>query len=285
MSSFSERPSILDNPRADRVKKVAALAGRSARSKQGKILVEGPQAVRELVRYRSSFVEDVYYTSAAAQTHPDVIDNAERLCRWVHEVSDEVSEALSRDSQGICAVARTEAIESVLPEIQSGDTLVVIAQGRDPGNVGTIIRTADAMGARAIVSVKGSVDSSNPKVIRSSAGSLFHLPIVPAASFGEACQTLRGMNAVILGTSGAQGAYSLTSLMSYAAWERRGWLAQTHAWVFGNEAQGMSDEEMAACDALVMIPMSGKAESLNVASAAAMCLFASQSARGGVGTL
>ena len=285
MSSFSERPSILDNPRADRVKKVAALAGRSARSKQGKILVEGPQAVRELIRHRSSFVEDVYYTSAAAQTHPDVIDNAERLCRWVHEVSDEVSEALSRDSQGICAVARTEAIESVLPEIQSGDTLVVIAQGRDPGNVGTIIRTADAMGARAIVSVKGSVDSSNPKVIRSSAGSLFHLPIVPAASFGEACQTLRGMNAVILGTSGAQGAYSLTSLMSYAAWERRGWLAQTHAWVFGNEAQGMSDEEMAACDALVMIPMSGKAESLNVASAAAMCLFASQSARGGVGTL
>ena len=279
MSSFSERPSILDNPRADRVKKVAALAGRSARSKQGKILVEGPQAVRELVRCRSSFVEDVYYTAQAAQIHPDVIEDARRACRWVHEVTDEVCEVLSRDSQGICAVARTEAIESVLPEIQSGDTLVVIAQGRDPGNVGTIIRTADAMGARAIVSVKGSVDSSSPKVIRSSAGSVFHLPIVPAASFGEACQTLRGMNAVILGTSGAQGAYSLTSLMSYAAWERRGWLAQTHAWVFGNEAQGMSDDEMAACDALVMIPMSGRAESLNVASAAAMCLFASQSVR------
>ena len=281
MSSFSERPSILDNPRADRVKKVAALAGRSARSKQGKILVEGPQAVRELVRCRSSFVEDVYYTSAAAQTHPDVIDDAERLCRWVHEVSDEVAQAISRDSQGICAVARAEAIETSLPEIQSGDTLVVIAQGRDPGNVGTIMRTADAMGARAIISVKGSVDSSSPKVIRSSAGSVFHLPIVPAASFDEACQTLRGMNAAILGTSGAQGAYSLTSLMSYAAWERRGWLAQTHAWVFGNEAQGMSDEEMAACDALVMIPMSGQAESLNVASAAAMCLFASQNARVG----
>ena len=279
MSSFSERPSILDNPRADRVKKVAALAGRSARSKQGKILVEGPQAVRELVRCRSFFVEDVYYTSAAAQTHPDVIEDARRACRWVHEVTDEVSEVLSRDSQGICAVARAGAIQSELPEIQSGDTLVVIAQGRDPGNAGTIIRTADAMGARAIVSVKGSVDSSSPKVIRSSAGSVFHIPIVPAASFGEACQTLRGMNAVILGTSGAQGAYSLTSLMSYAAWERRGWLAQTHAWVFGNEAQGMSDEEMAACDALVMIPMSGQAESLNVASAAAMCLFASQSAR------
>lgn len=279
MSSFSGRPSILDNPRADRVKKVAALAGRSARLKQGKILVEGPQAVRELVRCRSSFVEDVYYTAQAAQTHPDVIEDARRACRWVHEVTDEVCEVLSRDSQGICAVARTEAIESVLPEIQSRDTLVVIAQGRDPGNVGTIIRTADAMGARAIVSVKGSVDSSSPKVIRSSAGSVFHLPIVPAASFGEACQTLRGMNAVILGTSGAQGAYSLTSLMSYAAWERRGWLAQTHAWVFGNEAQGMSDDEMAACDALVMIPMSGQAESLNVASAAAMCLFASQSAR------
>ena len=279
MNNFSERPSILDNPHAERVKKVAALAGRSARFKHGKILVEGPQAVRELVRHRSSFVEDVYYTSAAAQTHPDVIDDAERLCRWVHEVSDEVAQAISRDSQGICAVARAEAIETSLPEIQSGDTLVVIAQGRDPGNVGTIIRTADAMGARAIISVKGSVDSSSPKVIRSSAGSVFHLPIVPAASFGEACQCLRDQHCVILGTSGAQGAYSLTSLMSYAAWERRGWLAQTHAWVFGNEAQGMSDDEMAACDALVRIPMSGQAESLNVASAAAMCLFASQSVR------
>ena len=185
MSSFSERPSILDNPHAERVKKVAALAGRSARSKQGKILVEGPQALRELIRHRSSFVEDVYYSASAARLHSELISEAKQACRWVHEVSDEVSEALSRDSQGICAVARTEAIESVLPEIQSGDTLVVIAQGRDPGNVGTIIRTADAMGARAIVSVKGSVDSSSPKVIRSSAGSVFHLPIVPAAAFGE----------------------------------------------------------------------------------------------------
>lgn len=281
MSSFSERPSILDNPRADRVKKVAALAGRSARSKQGKILVEGPQAVRELVRCRSSFVEDVYYSASAARLHSELISEATQACRWVHEVSDEVSEALSRDSQGICAVARTEAIESVLPEIQSGDTLVVIAQGRDPGNVGTIIRTADAMGARAIVSVKGSVDSSSPKVIRSSAGSVFHLPIVSLSSFDEACQRLRDQHCVILGTSGVQGAYSLSELMSQAALEGRGWLVQSHAWVFGNEAQGMSDEEMAACDALVMIPMSGQAESLNVASAAAMCLFASQNARVG----
>ena len=279
MNNFSERPSILDNPHAERVKKVAALAGRSARFKHGKILVEGPQAVRELIRHRSSFVEDVYYSASAARLHSELISEATQACRWVHEVSDEVSEALSRDSQGICAVARTEAIESVLPEIQSGDILVVIAQGRDPGNVGTIIRTADAMGARAIISVKGSVDSSSPKVIRSSAGSVFHLPIVSLSSFDEACQRLRDQHCVILGTSGVQGAYSLSELMSQPALEGRGWLVQSHAWVFGNEAQGMSDEEMAACDALVMIPMSGQAESLNVASAAAMCLFASQSVR------
>ena len=141
------------------------------------------------------------------------------------------------------------------------------------------MRTADAMGARAIIAVKGSVEASNPKVIRSSAGSVFHLPIVPLSSFDEACQRLRDQHCVILGTSGAQGAYSLSELMSQAALEGRGWLVQSHAWVFGNEAQGMSDDEMAACDALVMIPMSGQAESLNVASAAAMCLFASQNAR------
>ena len=278
MSSFSERPSILDNPRADRVKKVAALAGRSARSKQGKILVEGPQAVRELVRCRSSFVEDVYYTS---RLHSELISEAKQACRWVHEVTDEVSEVLSRDSQGICAVARAGAIQSELPEIHAGDCVVVLAQGRDPGNAGTIMRTADAMGARAILAVKGSVEASNPKVIRSSAGSVFHLPIVSLSSFDEACQRLRDQHCVILGTSGAQGAYSLSELMSQAALEGRGWLVQSHAWVFGNEAQGMSDEEMAACDALVMIPMSGQAESLNVASAAAMCLFASQNARVG----
>ena len=138
-----------------------------------------------------------------------------------------------------------------------------------------------SMGARAIIAVKGSVDASNPKVIRSSAGSVFHLPIVPLSSFDEACQCLHDQRCVILGTSGAQGAYSLSQLMSQAALEGCGWLVQSHAWVFGNEAQGMSDEEMAACDALVMIPMSGQAESLNVASAAAMCLIASQNARVG----
>ena len=176
MNNFSERPSILDNPHAERVKKVAALAGRSARFKHGKILVEGPQAVRELIRDRSSFVEDVYYSASAARLHSELISEATQACRWVHEVSDEVAQAISRDSQGICAVARAEAIETSLPEIQSGDTLVVIAQGRDPGNVGTIMRTADAMGARAIISVKGSVDSSSPKVIRSSAGFWRGLP-------------------------------------------------------------------------------------------------------------
>ena len=279
MNNFSERPSILDNPHAERVKKVAALAGRSARFKHGKILVEGPQAVRELIRHRSSFIEDVYYSASAARLHSELISEATQACRWVHEVSDEVAQAISRDSQGICAVARAGAIQSELPEIHAGDCVVVLAQGRDPGNAGTIMRTADAMGARAILAVKGSVEASNPKVIRSSAGSVFHLPIVPLSSFDEACQCLRDQHCVILGTSGAQGAYSLSELMSQATLEGRGWLAQSHAWVFGNEAQGMSDEEMAACDALVMIPMSGRAESLNVASAAAMCLFASQSVR------
>lgn len=281
MKNFSERPSILDNPHAERVKKVAALAGRSARSRQGKILVEGPQAVRELIRYRSSLIEDVYYSQQAVELHPELVSEAFDSCRWVHEVSREVATAMSPDSQGICAVARAEAIVTSMPHVHAGDTVVVIAQGRDPGNVGTIMRTADAMGARALITVKGSVDTSSPKVIRSSAGSLFHLPVVPVGSFEEACKVLRETNAVILGTSGVQGAYSLTSLMSQATLEGRGWLTQTHAWVFGNEAQGMSEAEMAMCDALVMIPMSGKAESLNVASAAAMCLFASQSVRVG----
>lgn len=270
---------MLDNPRAERVRRIAALAGRSARSRHGLLLVEGPQAVRELVRHRADAVQDVYLTEGAARIHPDVEADARAATRWVHEVSDEVAAAMSSDAQGVIAVARTEAIRRTTPNIDSGSTLVLLAQGRDPGNVGTIIRTADAMGASAVITVAGTVDVTGPKVIRASAGSVFHLPVVPVSSFDEGGAVARSLGAKLLGTSGGAGSQNLADLMLSATMESRGWLVGTHAWVFGNEAKGLSSSELAACDLLVRIDMSGKAESLNVASAAAMCLFASQTVR------
>lgn len=279
MSHSYERPTALANPRADRVRKVAALVGRSARSRTGRILVEGPQGVRELLAHRPDHVVDVYVSEAAASLHSDLVALARSATRFVHLCTDEVCREMSADAQGILAVAKESAIRREIDGVAPGSTLAVLAQGRDPGNVGTIIRTADAMGAAAVILVAGTVDVANPKVLRSSAGSAFHLPIVKAEDFDSAVRTIHDAGGCVLGTSGGHGSRDLADLMYSCALEGRGHLAGTHAWVFGNEAAGMSEAELAACDALVRIDMTGDAESLNVASAAAMCLFASQSVR------
>ena len=281
MSLSAERLPLLDNPRADRVRRVSGLVGRSARSRLGLILVEGPQAVRELVRHRRGCVRDVYVREDLWHSHADLVEEAASATRWVHPVSAEVSSALSSDSQGVCAVASVDAVCRELPSPRAGETLVVLAQGRDPGNVGTIIRAADAFGARGVVAVSGTVDTASPKVVRASAGSVFHIPVALVASFEEARALVHGRGAAMLGTSGAQGSASLADLLVQGV-SSRSRLSQSHAWVFGHEARGLSGEEMRACDGLVTIPMTGAAESLNVASAAAACLFASQTVRGSV---
>ena len=279
MSFSAERLTVLDNPRADHVCRVSGLVGRSARSRSGLMLVEGPQAVRELALHRPDAVRDVYVREDAWDTHADVVDAARRATRWVHPVTAEVSVALSGDSQGICAVSSVDAIAREMPEPSVGETLVVIAQGRDPGNVGTIIRTADAFGAVGVVAVAGTVDAASPKVVRSSAGSVFHIPVCVGPSFADARALIHGRSAALLGTSGGAGSISLSNLLVQGV-SARSRLSQSHAWVFGNEARGLSGDEMRLCDALVSIPMTGHAESLNVASAAATCLFASQTVRG-----
>ena len=195
MSSFAERLPILDNPRADRVRRVSGLVGRSARIRSGLMLVEGPQAVRELVRHRPRTLRDVYVREDLWDSSPELIASARAATRWVHPVSQAVSAALSSDAQGVCAVASLDALRRELPDAEVGETLVVIAQGRDPGNVGTIIRTADAFGARAVIAVAGTVDAASPKVVRSSAGSVFHLPVCLVPSFAEARDLIHGRGA------------------------------------------------------------------------------------------
>ena len=261
------------------MRRVSGLVGRSARSRSGLMLVEGPQAVRELVTHRGECVRDVYVRQDVWDTHADVVEAARRVTRWVHPVSTDVSAALSGDSQGICAVASLDAISRELPEPSVGETLVVLAQGRDPGNVGTIIRTADAFGAVGVIAVAGTVDASSPKVVRASAGSVFHIPVCQVASFADARALIHGRSAALLGTSGGAGSVDLAQMLVQGV-SARSRLSQSHAWVFGNEARGLSGDDMRLCDALVSIPMSGGAESLNVASAAATCLFASQTVRG-----
>lgn len=280
MNPSAERPSILSNPRADRVRGVAALGGRSTRSRRGLILVEGPQAVRELLAYRCEYVRDVYISDEAAPLFPDIVDLARRSTRWVHRTTAHVARAMSVDAQGILATATPDSVAGEMPvPSKEPQTYVVICQGRDPGNVGTIIRTADAMGAAAVLTVLGTADVRSPKVIRSSAGSVFHLPIVALPSFATTVDLLRDRGVALLGTSGSATCRELHDLLTSALASGSGPLCSSHAWLLGNEATGLTDEETEGCDHLVRIHMSGKAESLNVAQAGAICLHASQMAR------
>jgi len=277
-----ERPASLDNPHADRVRRVAGLAGRSARIREDRILVEGPQAVRELVVHRGGDLVDVYLTAAASRRYPEIERSARAATPWLHRVSEDVARAMSGEAQGVVAVAASTAIGGAVPPAprEGAATVVVLAEAQDPGNAGTAIRTADAMGAAGVVVAKGSVDVRSPKVIRSSAGSVFHLPVVSGVDLEQAGAALRDQGWLLLGTSGAHAADDLQGLLvAGVTGARRGVLDVPHAWVLGNEARGLSASQEALCDRLVGIPMAGAAESLNVASAAAICLFASQTVR------
>lgn len=259
----------LANPRADRVKQVAALAGRSARRRAGQVLVEGPQSVRELVAHRASHVRDVYVLEDALASRGPlalIADAALEAGLFVHPITAAVRDALSADCQGILAVADASAVHT--GALAKGSRLVaILSQVRDPGNAGTAIRVADAAGADAVVLAGDSVDPTNPKVVRASAGSLFHLPVVRAESLAAAVTLAREAGLTVVATDvsgdvelGGTGAPDL---------------AGPTAWVFGNEAWGLTGDELSLADAVVRIPIFGQAESLNLGTAAAVCLYAS----------
>jgi TrmH family RNA methyltransferase len=275
----------LANPRADRVKQVRALAGRSARSKRGLYLVEGPQGVREAVRHASSSVRDVYLTPAAATRYAEIVDDARSAGLFVHLGTPEVLEAMSADAQGVLAVVRSavpslpEALAARDPERAGRPLLVaVLATVRDPGNAGTVIRAADAAGADLVVLAGESVDVHNPKVVRSTAGSLFHLPVVTGMSLAAAVAALRAAGCHVLAADGT-GPLDLDDLLDDAGSGAAPDLAGPTAWVFGNEAWGLPEEDRALADAVVRVPIRGKAESLNLATAATVCLYASSRAQ------
>ncbi|MDN5558678.1 MAG: RNA methyltransferase, partial [Ruaniaceae bacterium] len=164
---MTERPEMLANVHAERVKKVAALSGRSARSRHGQFLVEGPGAVHELVTYAPHLVRDLYL---APEFEADpAVQTARAHGLYVHLATREVLGAMSRDAQGILAVARTPTPLS-LDVLDGARLAVLLPQASDPGNLGTLIRIADAAGADAVVVCSGSAEVTNPKVVRSTTG-------------------------------------------------------------------------------------------------------------------
>ena len=270
----------LTNPRAERVKAVRALSGRSARQRSGRFLAEGPQSVREAVRFAA--VRDLFVTVAAADRYDDIVDLARERGLAVHLAADEVMAAMSSDAQGVLAVVDQE-VATLADVVATHPTLVaVLANVRDPGNAGTVIRAADAAGADAVVLTVQSVEVHNPKVVRATAGSLFHLPVVTGALLVTVTTGLRAAGLTVLAADGA-GEHDLDDLLDVAG--RAGGspaapdLARPTAWLFGNEAWGLPPEDRALVDAVVRVPIRGQAESLNLATAATVCLYASARAQ------
>jgi TrmH family RNA methyltransferase len=149
---------------------------------------------------------------------------------------------------------------------------VLLAQVRDPGNAGTVIRTAEADGASAVLLSHGAVDGYNAMCVRASAGSLFHLPIAVEVDVPTTVGALRVSGVQVLAADGAGG----TDLDDLAD---AGRLAAPTAWLFGNEAWGLPADVAALADEVVRVPIHGRAESLNLATAAAVCLYASARAQ------
>lgn len=269
MAHPDDRP-LLSNPRSERVRQVAALGRRAARERSGTFLVEGPQAVRELLRYAAGSARGLYVTAAAGERHTEVVAWAQDAGVPTWTCTEEVLAAMADTGtpQGVVAVAdRVDVpLEVALDAVEPGGFAVVLAHVRDPGNAGTVLRGASAFGAAAVLVSGASVDVHNPKVVRSTVGALFHLPVSVGTPVEELMAACRARGIRLLAADGG-GDVPLPVAD----------LSGRHAWVMGNEAWGLPAKVRDACDQVVSIPIT-RAESLNLAMAATVCLHASASA-------
>ncbi|WP_281953147.1 TrmH family RNA methyltransferase [Rothia dentocariosa] len=298
----------MSNPHADRVRDIAKLSTRRGRTKKKQFMVEGPQAVREALKahLQSPLLDAVYVTESAYERHPDIAELLEQAHGtptpeegrrvFMRVVTDEVLAAMadSVTPQGIIAISfMVDTSFSVLwgENALNPKLIAVLSRIQDPGNAGTILRVADAAGADLVITTKGSVDLYNPKTVRSTAGSLFHVPIIQGVELEEFAEDVKSQGTVVLAADG-YGTVNLQDLIDHAAVLRAGFSGETPAevkgafdlsrptmWLFGNEAQGLSAEEKSAATMRIAVPVYGAAESLNVGTAAAICLYASAMAQ------
>jgi TrmH family RNA methyltransferase len=260
---------MIDNPRSPRVRAVAKLAKRDARSETGLFLLEGPQSVAEALAFRPELMVELFATPTALDRYPEIAQAAESAGVESHFVSEHVLDAMADTvtPQGIVAVCR-QFPTSVKDILAAGPRLIAILEEvRDPGNAGTIIRAADAAGADAVILSGRSVDLYNPKVVRATTGSLFHLPV----AIGAELETL----VVKARAAGLQVIAADVKGEDFLEARNSGALAGPTAWVFGNEARGLSDEQFALADRALRVPIYGHAESMNLATAASVCLYES----------
>jgi RNA methyltransferase, TrmH family len=293
----------LTSIRSPRVKAARQLGKRALRQRARAFLAEGPQAVGEALA-AGDVVSQLFITAAAQARYGQLASLAAAQGAEVHPVSGEVMAELAQTvtPQGVLAVCRfidvplaavtgslageegraeggfppsqrSRGVPGGRPPGPALHLVVILANVRDPGNAGTVLRTADAAGADAVLFAGSSVDPYNSKCVRASAGSLFHLPVVTGIPVPAAVQALRTAGLQVLA---ADGGASMTLDDLHAA----GALGRGTGWLFGNEAWGLPAEVRALADDVVAVPIYGRAESLNLAAAAAVCLYSSARAQG-----
>lgn len=265
----------LTSIRSPRVKAARQLAKRALRRRARSFLAEGPQAVREALA-SGGVVSQLFITTAARARHAELADEAARQGTHVQAVSGEVMAELAQTitPQGVLAVCRYVDVPLARLAASGPRLVVILANIRDPGNAGTVMRTADAAGADGVIFSDASVDPYNSKCVRATAGSIFHLPLVAGAPVAEAVTAMREAGLRILTADGRAGR-SLDEAGPGEPGEPGGTLRRPTAWVFGNEAWGLPADVLALADDVVAVPIYGKAESLNLAAAAAVCLYVS----------
>ena len=260
--------------RSGRVREARKLLRRAARDKSGLFLAEGPQAVREALLEatgaRPGLVVEVFASASAGSRQEGLLNGARRAGIPVHLAEDAAVASLSETvtPQGLVAVCRRLTVTLANALGQRPALVAVLVEVRDPGNAGTVIRSADAAGAGAVVLAGAAVDPHSGKCVRASAGSLFHLPVVTDVTACEAVAALKTQGLTVLVADGA-GPIDLDSAADL------GVLDAPAAWLFGNEARGIPEAVRRTADHVVRIPIHGRAESLNLATAAALCLYAS----------
>ncbi|WP_246078388.1 TrmH family RNA methyltransferase [Modestobacter excelsi] len=261
--------------RSARVAAARKLTRRSGRDDAGAFLAEGRQAVGEALAEAETdpdAVLELFVTEVAAVAHTELLTGTRVP---VHVVTERAAASLSETvtPQGLVAVCALRDVGADTLVTDPPRLAVALAELADPGNAGTVLRTADACGAGAVVFGAGSADPYNGKVVRSSAGSLFHVDVVRGASLAELVPRVQAAGTMVLAADGG-GEVALDEAAD------DGLLAAPVLWLFGNEARGLDAGLAAAADARVRIPMRGRAESLNLSVAASICLYATQLAQG-----
>ena len=255
--------------RSARIVAARKLTRRSGRDAAGLFLAEGRQAVAEALAHPGG-VREVLVTESAAAAHRDLLAATGVPVRTI---TDRAAAALSETvtPQGLLAVCELRDVDAATVTAHPPRLTVALAELADPGNAGTVLRTADACGAGAVVFGTGSADPYGGKAVRASAGSVFHVDVVRGAPLDILLPDLRAMGVTVLAADGG-GETALDEVHEE--------LGGPVLWLFGNEARGVPAELTALSDHRVRIPMRGRAESLNLAAAAAICLYTTQLAQG-----